>query len=119
MTALNYVVYQNVLYGKGLDGRSRQGVCVAHQVRIKNEMVDRTTWLLLKAYFNDFITYAKRFKAYKKHGLIQHMPTMDLNLVIKPWPFRGCVMDIAMKVFPSSTNQHGFVIVQGTTSQVG
>ncbi|CAL2234827.1 unnamed protein product [Prunus armeniaca] len=45
------------------------------------------------------------------HGPIQQAHSVPMNPVVKPWPFRGWVMDLIGKIYPASSQQHCFIIV--------
>ncbi|CAL9030631.1 unnamed protein product, partial [Prunus brigantina] len=38
-------------------------------------------------------------------------PSVPMNPVVKPWPFRGWAMDLIGKIYPASNKQHCFIIV--------
>lgn len=46
----------------------------------------------------------------KKHADI-HVPARELHLVIKPWPFRGWILDIIGEVRPASSKGHEYILV--------
>jgi hypothetical protein len=39
------------------------------------------------------------------------VPTAELHPIIKPWPFRGCGLDIIGEIHPSSSKGYRFVLV--------
>jgi hypothetical protein len=55
--------------------------------------------------------YYKGCEECQKHGDVQLVPAALLHLIIKPWPFRGWVLDFTGKIHPPSTKGHCFVIV--------
>ncbi|XP_008229060.1 PREDICTED: uncharacterized protein K02A2.6-like [Prunus mume] len=59
----------------------------------------------------DCIEYSKGCEACQRHGPIQQAPSVPMNPVVKPWPFRGWAMDLIGKIYPSSSKQHCFIIV--------
>ncbi|XP_034197024.1 uncharacterized protein LOC117612450 [Prunus dulcis] len=59
----------------------------------------------------DCIDYSKGCKACQRHGPIQQAPSVPMNPVVKPWPFRGWAMDLIGKIYPASSKQHYFIIV--------
>ncbi|CAL8993530.1 unnamed protein product [Prunus brigantina] len=59
----------------------------------------------------DCIEYSKGCEACQRHGPIQQAPSVPMNLVVKPWPFRGWAMDLIGKIYPASSKQHCFIIV--------
>ena len=36
---------------------------------------------------------------------------MELHSIVKPWPFRGWVMDIIRKIYLASSKRHNFILV--------
>ena len=74
-------------------------------------------WLLKRyGYFwptilKDCIDFAKSCLACQKYGPIQHVLAINLQSVIKPWPFRGWAMDIISKIYPPSSKNHTFILV--------
>ncbi|XP_021822938.1 uncharacterized protein K02A2.6-like [Prunus avium] len=50
-------------------------------------------------------------EACQRHGPIQQVPSVPMNPVVKPWPFRGWAMDLIGKIYPASSQQHCFIIV--------
>ncbi|XP_015971350.1 uncharacterized protein LOC107494829 [Arachis duranensis] len=47
----------------------------------------------------------------QKHGSIQQTPASELHLIIKPWPFRGWVLDLIGLIHSPSSKQHKFILV--------
>ncbi|CAL2230416.1 unnamed protein product [Prunus armeniaca] len=68
-------------------GKAHEGICGAHQGGRK------MCWLI------------------RRHGPIQQAPSVPMNLVVKPWPFRRWAMDLIGKIYPASTKQHYFIIM--------
>ncbi|XP_020107333.1 uncharacterized protein LOC109723399 [Ananas comosus] len=52
----------------------------------------------------------KGFKPYKQPAL-QRVPTSEMNVIIKPWPFRGWAMDLIGEIQPNSSAGYKFFIV--------
>ncbi|XP_020410957.1 protein NYNRIN-like [Prunus persica] len=59
----------------------------------------------------DYIEYSNRGEACQRHGPIQQAPSVPINPVVKPWPFRGWAMDLIGKIYPASSKQHCFIII--------
>ena len=59
----------------------------------------------------DCIEYAKGCQECQKHGPLKHLPTVDLQFIIKPWPFRGWAIDVIGNISPPSSKGHGFIIL--------
>ncbi|XP_070675840.1 uncharacterized protein [Malus domestica] len=70
-----------------------KGICRAHQAGTKMR------WLLRRyGYFwpnmeKDCKSYARDCEECQRHGPLQHVPSVPLNPVVKPWPFRGWAMN--------------------------
>ncbi|KAI5350637.1 hypothetical protein L3X38_003528 [Prunus dulcis] len=47
----------------------------------------------------------------ERHGPIQQAPSVPMNPVVKPWPFRRWAMDLIGKIYLASSKQHCFIIV--------
>ncbi|XP_050117714.1 uncharacterized protein LOC126595476 [Malus sylvestris] len=88
-----------------------EGVCGAHQARTKMR------WLLRRyGYFwpdmeKDCKSYARGCEECQRHSHLQHVPSVPLNPVVKPWPFRGWAMDFIGHIYPASSKGHTFIIV--------
>ena len=55
--------------------------------------------------------YAKGCQECNKHGPLKHLPTVDLQYVVKHWPFRGGAIDVIGKISPPSSKGHRFIIL--------
>ncbi|KAM2001003.1 hypothetical protein ACFX16_008250 [Malus domestica] len=88
-----------------------EGICGAHQAGTKMR------WLFKRyGYFwldveKDCKTYARGCEECRRHGPLQHVPSVPLNSVVKPWPFRGWAMDFIGQIYPASSKGHTFIIV--------
>ncbi|CAN6562196.1 unnamed protein product [Malus baccata var. baccata] len=88
-----------------------EGICGAHQAGTKMR------WLLRRyGYFwpdmeKDCKSYARRCEECQRHEPLQHVPSVPLNPVVKPWPFRGWAMDFIGQIYPASSKGHTFIIV--------
>nr|XP_028953488.1 uncharacterized protein LOC114822696 [Malus domestica] len=88
-----------------------EGICGAHQAGTKMR------WLLRRyGYFwpdmeKDCKSYACGCEECQRHGPLQHVPSVPLNPVVKPWPFRGWAMDFIGQIYPASSKGHTFIIV--------
>ncbi|KAM1135442.1 hypothetical protein ACFX19_045137 [Malus domestica] len=87
-----------------------EGVCGAHQAGTKMR------WLLRRyGYFwpdmeKDCKSYARGCEECQRHRPLQHVPSVPLNPVVKPWPFRGWAMDFIGQIYPASSKGHTFII---------
>ncbi|KAM1223354.1 hypothetical protein ACFX2G_043340 [Malus domestica] len=126
--ATNYVTYQNELYRKGEDGllllclgpqesaraiaEVHEGVCGAHQSGRKMRWLLRRHGYFWLRILKDCIEFARGCVQCQIHGPIQRVPAESLHSVIKPWPFRGWVMDVIGKITPTSgAAKHAWIIV--------
>ncbi|CAN6547173.1 unnamed protein product [Malus baccata var. baccata] len=88
-----------------------EGTCGTHQAGTKMK------WLLMRyGYFwpdleKDWKAYAKGCEECQRHGPLQHIPSVPLNPVVKPWIFRGWAMDFIGKIYLASSKGHTFIIV--------
>jgi hypothetical protein len=88
-----------------------EGICGAHQSRIKMKWLIHRYGYYWPKILKDCIEYAHECEACKKHGPLPRLPAAELSLIIKPWPFRGWAMDLIRKVRPTSRKKNCFVIV--------
>ncbi|XP_020424462.1 uncharacterized protein LOC109950317 [Prunus persica] len=125
--ALNYLMWNGDLVRKSKDevllrclgkkeymkvmGETHEGICGAHQG-------GRTMCWLIRRYgyfwptmMKDCINYSKGCEACQRHGPIQQAPSVPMNPVVKPWPFRRWAMNLMGKIYPASSKQHCFIIV--------
>lgn len=42
---------------------------------------------------------------------IQHVPTSELHAIVKPWPFRGWVLDLVGEIQPTSSKIQKYILV--------
>jgi ribonuclease HI len=125
--ALKYVVINDVLYRRTLDGvllkclseeeasiamgEVHEGMCGTHQSAYKMRWVLRRAgvyWpIMLKVCFK----YYKGCEACQKFGKVQSAPASMLHPIVKPWPFRGWGLDFIGEIHPSSTKGHRFVLM--------
>ncbi|KAM2819384.1 hypothetical protein PS2_037809 [Malus domestica] len=88
-----------------------EGICGAHQAGTKMR------WLLRRyGYFwldmeKDCKSYARGCEECQRHGPLQHVPSVPLNPVVKPWLFRGWAMDFIGQIYLASSKGHTFIIV--------
>jgi len=74
---------------KVLMGEIHEGVCGSHQSAFKMKWVIRRNGYFWPTMLEDCLTYYKGCQGYQKLGNIQRAPASAMNLIIKPWPFRG------------------------------
>ncbi|KAI5338851.1 hypothetical protein L3X38_018123 [Prunus dulcis] len=92
-------------------GETHEGICGAHQGGRKMCWLIRRYGYFWPTMLKDCINYSKGCEACQRHGPIQQAPSVPMNPVVKPWPFRGCAMDLIGKIYPASSQQHCFIIV--------
>ena len=83
-------------------GETHEGICGAHQGGRKMCWLIRRYGYFWPTMMKDCINYSKGCEACKRHGPIQQAPSVPMNPVVKPWPFRGCAMDLIGKIYPAS-----------------
>src|SRR5664279_1036772 len=89
-------------------GEVHDGLCETHQ------SAQKMKWMLRRARFtmiNDCFKYYRGCEACQKFGDIQLVLTSKFNPIIKPWPFRGWVLDFVGMIHPASSKGHRFVLV--------
>ena len=59
----------------------------------------------------DCITYYKGCQQYHKYASIQRIPVVELQSIVKSWPFRGWAMDLIGKIHPISSKGYNFILV--------
>ncbi|XP_059663933.1 uncharacterized protein LOC132309663 [Cornus florida] len=59
----------------------------------------------------DCITYAKGCTDCQKHGPMQWILAIEMQLLVKPWPFRDWAMDLIGKINPPSSKGHHWIIL--------
>jgi hypothetical protein len=125
--ALKYVMLDNILYRRTIDGlllkclssdQSRiamgevhEGICGTHQSAHKMK------WLLHRAGFyrptmlNDCFRYFKGCESCQKFRDVQLAPTTMLHPIIKPWPFHSWALVFVGQIHPSSSKGRLFMLV--------
>ncbi|KAI5330336.1 hypothetical protein L3X38_029734 [Prunus dulcis] len=125
--ATNYLMWNEELVRKSKDevllrclgkteymkvmGETHEGICGAHQGGRKMCWLIRRYGYFWPTMLKDCINYSKGCEACQRHGPIQRAPSVPMNPVVKPWPFRGWAMDLIGKIYPASSQQHCFIIV--------
>ena len=101
----NFVLLEGELYIKGPDEllprclsfldnmevmkQVHEGVCGAHQVKIKMLWLIRRHDYFWLTILSDYVNYSKGCQQCQKYGSIQRIPALELHSVVKSWPFRG------------------------------
>jgi hypothetical protein len=60
---------------------------------------------------NDCFRYYKGYESCQKFKDVQLAPAAMLHPIIKPWPFRGWVLDFVGQIHPASSKGHRFMLV--------
>jgi hypothetical protein len=125
--ALKYVMLDNTLYRRTIDGlllkclgsdqskvamgEVHEGICGIHQPAYKMK------WLFFHAGFywptmiNDYFRYYKGCESCQKFEDVQLAPAVMLHPIIKPWLFRGWALDFVGQIHPASSKDYRFVLV--------
>ncbi|KAM1100267.1 hypothetical protein ACFX2B_006686 [Malus domestica] len=125
--ATKYVLWKENLLRKTLDGlllkclgqeesmrvmaEVHEGICGAHQAGTKMRWLIRRYGYFWPYVEKDCKSYARGCEECQRHGPLQHVPSVPLNLVVKLWLFRGWAMDFIGQIYPSSNKGHIFIIV--------
>lgn len=56
--------------------------------------------------------FVKSCEECQKYGHIQNVPASELHSIVKPWPFRGWVLDLIGQIHPASSKGHMFILVR-------
>ena len=97
---VNYIMYSGLLFKRGADGmlleclcklegleviaQLHEGLCGAHQFGIKMRWLLQRYSVYWPTILKDCIEYAKGYQECQNHGSLKHLPTVDLQYVIKP-----------------------------------
>jgi hypothetical protein len=125
--ALKYMSLGDDLYQRTIDGvllkclDEEQAKVVVQEVHDRicgaHQSTHKMNWLLRRAGFywptvmDDCIKYQKGCKASQRFGNIQLAPASVMNLIVKPWPFRGWGLDFIGETRPESSKGHRFILV--------
>ena len=88
-----------------------EGVYGAHQVEIKMQWLIRRHGYFWLTILSDCINYSKGCQQCQKYGSIQKILVVELHSIVKPWPVRGCAIDLTGKIFQASSKRHNFILV--------
>jgi hypothetical protein len=125
--AIKFVLLDGRLFYKSLNGVLLQflgqeeakkimsevhnGLCGAHQSAYRMKWIIRHTRCYWPTMLEDCFEYYKGCQDCQKFGNIQRVPASSLNPIIKPWPFRGCGIDLIAQINPPSSKGHKFVLL--------
>ncbi|XP_059658865.1 uncharacterized protein LOC132305208 [Cornus florida] len=127
-SAVNYVLKDGDFYSRSADdgllfqciskfeglkimAEVQEGICGAHQAGIKMRWLIRRYGYYWPGMKRDCMTYAKGCTDCQKHGPIQWVPAIEMQLLVKPWHFRGWAMDLIGKINPPSSKGHHWIIL--------
>ncbi|XP_024195570.1 uncharacterized protein LOC112198670 [Rosa chinensis] len=79
------------------------GVCGAHQASPKMRWFIRRHGYYWPNILKDCIAFAKGYQDCQAHGLVQYIPNIPIQLVIKPWLARGWALDPIGMIHPHSS----------------
>jgi ribonuclease HI len=87
-----------------------EGTYGTHQSAHKMKWLIRRSGYYWPTMLEDCFKYYKGCQEYQRFGKIQMVPASAMNLIIKPWPFRGWGMDMIGKINPPSSKGHQFIL---------
>ncbi|XP_015954355.1 uncharacterized protein LOC107478734 [Arachis duranensis] len=115
------------LYKKGIDGslsrclgqddqnialgEVHNEICGSHQAGKKMKWVLYRNHVYWPSMIKYCINYAKACQECQKYGSIQQIPASEFHSIIKPWLFRGWVLNLIRLIHPSLSKQHKFILV--------
>ena len=85
-----------------------EGVCGAHQARIKMRWLIRRHDYFLSTILSDCMNYTKGCQQCQKYGNIYRIRIMELHLIVKLWPFRGWAIG---KIYQALSKGHNLILV--------
>jgi hypothetical protein len=125
--ALKYVMLDNTLYRRTIDGlllkwlgsdQSKIAMEEIHEVICGTHLsAHKMKWFLRHVMFywmtmiNDCFRYYKGCESYQKFRDVQLAPAAILHPIIKPWSFHGWALDFVGQIHPASSKGHRFVLV--------
>jgi hypothetical protein len=83
---------------KTLTGEIHEGVYGAHQSTFKMKWMIRNYNYYWPTILEGCFKYYKGCQECQKFGSIQRVPALAMNPIIKPWPFRGWVIDLIRQI---------------------
>ena len=123
----NFILVEGELYRKGLNGlllkclsfpdsmevmkQVHEGVYGDHQAKIKIRWLIRRHGYFWPTILSDCINYSNDCQQCQKYGNIQRIHVVEHHSIVKAWPFRGWVMDLIGKIYPTSSKGHNFIVV--------
>jgi hypothetical protein len=87
-----------------------EGACGTHQSAHKIKWLIRRSGYYWPTMLEDSFKYYKGCQACQRFRKIQMVSASVMNLIIKPWPFRGWDMDMIGKINPPSSKGHQYIL---------
>jgi hypothetical protein len=87
-----------------------EGTCGTHQLAHKMKWLSRRSGYYWPTMLEDCFKYYKGCQACQRFRKIQMVPALEMNPIVKPWPFRGWGMDMISKINPPSSKGHRFIL---------
>jgi ribonuclease HI len=125
--ALKYVMLNNTLYRRTIDGlllkylgsdqskiamgEVHEGICGSHQSAYKMKWLLRRAGFYWPTMLNDCFRYYSSCELCQKFKDVQLAPVAMLHPIIKPWLFCSWALDIIDQIHPASSKCHRFVLV--------
>jgi hypothetical protein len=125
--ALKYVMLDNTLYHRTIDGlllkylgldqskismgEVNEGICGTHQLAHKMKWLFRRARFYWPTMLNDCFRYYKGCESCQRFRDVQLAPATMLHPIIKTWLFHGWALDFVGPIHPSSSKGHRFVLV--------
>lgn len=75
-----------------------EGICGAHWAGLDMRWTINRYGYFWPTIFEDCIKYAQGSEECQRHSDLNHIPSMKLQSINKPWPFKGRVMDIEQRI---------------------
>ncbi|XP_059663931.1 uncharacterized protein LOC132309660 [Cornus florida] len=90
---------------------SHLGICGVYQARIKMRWLLRRYDYYWKNILKDCKEFAKTCIACQEYGPVQRVPAINMQPIVKIWPFRGWALDFIGKLRPPSVDGHTYMVV--------
>jgi hypothetical protein len=125
--ALKYVMLDNILYRRTIDGlllkylgsdqskiamgEVHEGICGIHQSAHKMKWLLRRIGFYWPTILNDCFRYYRGCESWQKFGGVQLTHAAMLHPIIKSWLFHGWALDFVGQIHHASSKGHRFVLV--------
>jgi hypothetical protein len=123
---MKYVLIEDDMFYKTLEGlllkclgpteanwllhEVHEGACGTHQSADKMKWLIRRSGYYWPTMLEDCFKYYKGCQACQRFKKIQMVSASVMNLIIKPWPFRGWGMDMIGKINPPFSKGHQYIL---------